>query len=223
MNMDVLQLLFFAGLAVFLGVRLYMLLGKPSGRTHEDHVREERERAAASNRAPRPVGPAAPASAELSQGAPVFTGPAAAGLAAIAAADGGFDQNGFVSGAREAYKMIVTAYAAGDKDTLEPLLSEKVMKAWGASIDARADKNLTMTTEIDRLKSAEIVEASINDNRARVKVAFSAEIASETRDADGTIVEGDLATLKTVDEIWSFERDVTSPNPNWYLAGVRSA
>jgi len=216
MNMDVLQLLFFAGLAVFLGVRLYMLLGKPSGRTHEDHMREERERAAAAGRAPRPAGPVGPAGAELSPEAPVY-------LAAIAAADGGFDQDGFVSGAREAYKMIVTAYAAADKDTLGPLLSEKVMAAWGASIDARADKKLTMTTEIDRLKSAEIVEASLNDNRARVKVAFSAEIASETRDADGTIVEGDLTTLKTVDEIWSFERDVTSPNPNWYLAGVRSA
>jgi predicted lipid-binding transport protein (Tim44 family) len=223
MNMDVLQLLFFAGLAVFLGVRLYMLLGKPSGRTHEEHMREERERAAASNRAQGPAGPAASADAEPPLQTRTYTGPAAAGLAAIAAADGGFDQTGFVSGAREAYKMIVTAYAAGDKDTLEPLLSEKVMKAWGASIEARAGKSLTMTTEIDRLKSAEIVEASINDNRARVKVAFSAEIASETRDADGTIVEGDLTTLKTVDEIWSFERDVTSPNPNWYLAGVRSA
>lgn len=223
MNMDVLQLLFFAGLAVFLGVRLYMLLGKPSGRTHEDHMREERERAAASNRAPRPVGPAGPAAADLAPEPSHFTGPAAAGLAAIASADGGFDQSVFVAGAREAYKMIVTAYAAGDKDTLGPLLSEKVMKAWGASIDARAGKGLAMTTEIERLKSAEIVEASLNDNRAKVKVAFSAEIASETRDPDGSVVEGDLTTLKTVDEIWSFERDVTSPNPNWYLAGVRSA
>lgn len=223
MNMDVLQLLFFAGLAVFLGVRLYMLLGKPSGRTHEDHVREERERAAAAARAPRPVDPAGPAVPGAPSQPSPFTGPAAAGLAAIAGADGGFDQDGFVSGAREAYKMIVEAYAAGDKDALAPLLSGKVMAAWGAAIDARAGKNWTMTTEIDRLKSAEIVEASLNDNRARVKVAFSADIASETRDADGAIMEGDLTTLKTVDEIWSFERDVTSPNPNWYLAGVRAA
>ncbi|MBI1264614.1 MAG: Tim44/TimA family putative adaptor protein [Alphaproteobacteria bacterium] len=223
MNMDVLQLLFFAGLAVFLGVRLYMLLGKPSGRTHEDHVREERERAAAAARAPRPVDPAAPAAPGAPSQPASFTGPAAAGLAAIAGADGGFDQGGFVSGAREAYKMIVEAYAAGDKDALAPLLSEKVMAAWGAAIDARAGKNWTMTTEIDRLKRADIVEASLNDNRARVKVAFSADIASETRDADGAIMEGDLTTLKTVDEIWSFERDVTSPNPNWYLAGVRAA
>ncbi|HCR95563.1 MAG TPA: hypothetical protein DIV98_11540, partial [Oceanicaulis sp.] len=43
--MDILQILFFAGLAVFLGVRLYMVLGKSSGRTAEDVEREQRERA----------------------------------------------------------------------------------------------------------------------------------------------------------------------------------
>ena len=45
--MDILQILFFAGLAVFLGVRLYMVLGKSSGRTAEDVEREQRERAEA--------------------------------------------------------------------------------------------------------------------------------------------------------------------------------
>ena len=45
--MDILQILFFAGLAVFLAVQLYRVLGRPTGRTHEEHVREERERAAA--------------------------------------------------------------------------------------------------------------------------------------------------------------------------------
>jgi predicted lipid-binding transport protein (Tim44 family) len=36
-------------------------------------------------------------------------------------------------------------------------------------------------------------------------------------------VSGDLNQLKTVDEIWSFERDVTSGNPNWRLASVKPA
>ncbi|KAA5803820.1 Tim44 domain-containing protein [Alkalicaulis satelles] len=223
MDMDVLQLLFFAGLAVFLGVRLYMLLGKPSGRTHEEHMREERERARAAGREPRPADPHAEPAPAAAPAGPAFSGPAAAGLTAIAGQDPSFDPDMFAKGARQAYDMIVQAYAAGDKEALETLLSEKVMKAWGASIDARAEAGQTLVTEIERLKKAEIVEASLNDNRARVKVAFSAEIASETRDADGAVIEGDINTLKTVEEVWSFERDVTSRNPNWRLAGVRAA
>jgi predicted lipid-binding transport protein (Tim44 family) len=119
--------------------------------------------------------------------------------------------------------MIVTAYAKGDREALQPLLSDRVMKAYDQAITAREDQNLTMTTEIDRIKSAEISEASLNDNRAKVKIAFSAELASETRNAQGDVVEGDLTTLKTVDEIWSFERDVTNDNPNWRLSGVKPA
>ena len=126
-----------------------------------------------------------------------------------------------MSGARQAYEMIVLAFAKGDKETLKPLLSDKVFSAYSAAIDARDSAGQTLVTEIERLKSATFAEASLNDIRAKVKVAFSAEIASELRDPDGQAVEGDLSLLKSVDEVWSFERDVTSENPNWRLSGVK--
>jgi predicted lipid-binding transport protein (Tim44 family) len=56
-----------------------------------------------------------------------------------------------------------------------------------------------------------------------VKVAFSVELARETRDSDGKAVDGDLTVLQTVEEIWSFERDVTSTIPNWRLSAVKPA
>ncbi|WP_439636047.1 Tim44/TimA family putative adaptor protein [Oceanicaulis sp.] len=219
--MDILQILFFAGLAVFLGVRLYMVLGKPSGRTAEDVEREQRERAEAAGAMPSPPSMRPPQ--EDTPFAASFSGPAGEGLTLIAQQDPSFDPKEFTKGAKAAYEMIVTAYAKGDREALQPLLSDRVMKAYDQAIKAREDQNLTMTTEIDRIKSAEISEASLNDNRAKVKIAFSAELASETRNAQGDVVEGDLTTLKTVDEIWSFERDVTNDNPNWRLSGVKPA
>jgi len=218
--MDILQILFFAGLAVFLAVQLYRVLGRPTGRTHEEHVREERERAAAAAAAGEAsateIDAARPASS-------AFSGPAGEGLAAIAQADRSFDPNSFAEGAKQAYSMIVEAYAKGDREALEPLLSERVYKAYDASISQRESAGQTMVTEIERLRRSDIVEASLNDNRAKVKVAFSAELASEVRGPDGKAVEGDLTLLKTVDEIWSFERDVTSGNPNWRLSAVKTA
>ena len=218
--MDILQILFFAGLAIFLAVQLYRVLGRPTGRTHEEHVREERERAAAAparNDSPvAGIDDARPATS-------AFSGPAGEGLAAIAQADRSFDPSNFAEGAKHAYTMIVEAYARGDREALEPLLSERVFKAYEASITQRETADQTLVTEIERLKRSEIVEASLNDNRAKVKVAFSAELASELRGPDGKAVDGDLTLLKTVDEIWSFERDVTSDNPNWRLSAVKTA
>ena len=215
--MDILQILFFAGLAVFLGVQLYRVLGRPVGRTHEEHVREEQERAAAN-----PVAQAGDET-EARPPAAAFSGPAGEGLVSIAKADPSFDPDGFAKGAKQAYTMIVEAYARGDREALEPLLSERVYKAYEASIAAREAENHTLTIEIERLMRSEIVEASLNDNRAKVKVAFSVELARETRDSDDKVVDGDLTTLQTVEEIWSFERDVTSENPNWRLSAVKPA
>jgi len=219
--MDILQILFFAGLAVFLGVRLYMVLGKPTGRSPEDHQREQRERAEAAGAMPSP--PSMQPPLDDTPHAARFTGPASEGLAAIHGADPAFDPTGFVKGARSAYEMIVLGYAKGDREALTPLLTERVMAAYEAGISQREAREQTVTTEIERIKSVEIVEASLNDNRAKVKIAFSAELASETRNAQGDVVEGDLTTLKTVDEIWSFERDITSENPNWRLGAVKPA
>lgn len=220
--MEVLQLLFFAALAVFLGVRLYMTLGKPTGRSPEEHAREMREQAAR-RPAERPVQPARQAGLETEPAAIAkhYAGPAGDGLTRIAETDRNFDPETFAQGARAAYEMIVEAYAGGDRSALEPLLGPRVFEAYSSAIAEREEKGHTQTTELERLRETEIVEASLNDNRARIKVRFVAELATETRDAEGERVSGDLAQLKTVSEVWSFERDVTSADPNWKLTGVK--
>src|SRR5687767_9305635 len=50
----------------------------------------------------------------------------AAGLDAIAREDKSFDAKQFLAGARTAYDMIVTAYAAGDRRQLKSLLGKEV-------------------------------------------------------------------------------------------------
>lgn len=225
--MELLQILFFAGLAVFIGVRLYMVLGRPVGRSPEEHAREEAERASV-REAPAPArdqtlsgdaGPATPASFSTVDVAEE----AYDGLEAIAAADPAFDTAEFIQGARAAYGMIAGAFARGDINALEPLLAERVMTAYRGAIEARAAKGEVLTTEIERIKEARLQEASLNGPKAKIKVRFVAEIAHETRAADGSTVSGDLAALHPVSEIWSFERDVTSDNPNWRLSAVRPA
>lgn len=217
--MQILQILFFAALAIFLGVRLYMTLGKSTGRTPEEHAREAKQRKPAPEpaSASQPASPAAPPEAIAAH----YAGPAGPGLTDIAEADQTFDPETFVQGARQAYRMVVEAYAKGDRDTLSTLLGPRVYDAYDRAISEREAKGQTQITEFERLREAEISEASLNDSRARIKVAFTAELATETRDADGERLSGDLSRLKTVSEVWSFERDVTSSDPNWWLTGVK--
>ena len=214
--MDFLPILFIAGIAVFFAVKLYDVLGKPTGRSPEEHAaskpqstgREAGEPALAQSR------PAASAA---------YAGPAGEGLAEIAEADQSFDPDEFLKGARQAYEMVLTAFAKGDRETLENLLAPRVYKRYAAAIDEREGRGETQVTELERLRDAGLYEASLNGDKARVKVRFLAELANETRDSDGRVIAGDLSKLDTVSEIWSFERDVTETDPNWKLTGVKPA
>ena len=214
--MDFLPILFIAGIAVFFAVKLYDVLGKPTGRSPEEHAASEpqgsrRDRSDATITQPSPAA------------SPAYSGPAGEGLAEIADADPSFDPDEFLKGARQAYEMILTAFARGDRDTLENLLAPKVYKRYATAIEERESRGETQVTELERIRDAGLYEASLNGDRARVKVRFVAELANETRDSDGRVIAGDLSKLDTASEIWSFERDVTETDPNWKLTGVKPA
>ncbi len=51
---------------------------------------------------------------------------------------------------------------------------------------------------------------------------FVSEIITALTDAEGKVIEGDPNRLTTVTDIWTFERDVTSRDPNWKLAATEA-
>jgi predicted lipid-binding transport protein (Tim44 family) len=191
----------------YFGFQLYSRLGKREGHM-EAPSRDSAERPMTPDVADKPVMTDIP------------LGPAAEGLGAIARADPHFDPAVFLEGARKAYQLIVDAFAAGDKDALRALLNTSVFDRYAEAIDGRRARGETVKTEIERIAEAEITEASLIDGMAKVKVAFTADIATETRDREGGLVAGDIDRLNTVRETWSFERRVAAGDPNWALAGV---
>ena len=52
---------------------------------------------------------------------------------------------------------------------------------------------------------------------AQVTVRFVSQLISVTRDKAGTIVDGDPAKVSEVSDVWTFAREVRSPDPNWRL------
>lgn len=138
-------------------------------------------------------------------------------LKAIVAADRDFDTDGFLAGARAAYEMIVTAYAAGDRDTLKPLLAREVFDGFVGAIAERDKRGETVDFTFVGIDKADIVEAALVGGAAQVTVRFVSQLISVTRDKAGTIVDGDPAKVSEVSDVWTFAREVRSPDPNWRL------
>lgn len=157
---------------------------------------------------------------------PVWQGHATAGseqaegLEAIAARSPGFTAASFIRGANAAYEMVLEAYAKADKPTLKPLLSKELMDSFFAAIDARKADNQSMTFQFVGVKKADIARANLSSNKAQVEVAFTAELISATLDKSGAVVDGDAKSIRTLTDLWTFERDVTASDPNWKIVAT---
>ncbi len=144
------------------------------------------------------------------------------GLIAIARRDRSFEPGHFVSGAKQAYEMIVTAFAEGNRKLLRDLLSEDVYNGFESAISDRETRGDQVDQSFVGINKADIVEAELRGNEANVTVKFLSQLISATRDRAGEVINGDPQRVMEVTDIWTFARDITSQNPNWRLIATQA-
>ena len=144
------------------------------------------------------------------------------GLTEIRLVDPHFDLDGFLQGARGAFGMIIDAFANGDKQTLRLLLADAVYGSFASAIDGREASGERLTTEIVSMRTCEIAEAAMDGPYAKLTVRFVTEQINATRDAEGTVVDGDASQIAEVVDLWTFARDTRTDDPNWQLVETRT-
>jgi len=212
-------------LAGFIAFRLYSVLGRRTGheRSRDEQLRmpdgaETNPKPAASKdnvvtlpERPAPVGTSAAASNPLTRA-----------LMDIKLVDRTFDSDRFLSGARSAYEMIVTAFARGEREVLRPLLSDDVFDTFNKAIKSREAKKERVDFTFLKLKSARISGAELKGRMADVAVTFESEVMMAGYDPSGALIEGDAKTPHSVTDIWTFARDTSASDPNWLLVATAS-
>lgn len=217
------DILFFAMVAAFIALRLRSVLGRRTGheRRRTEGFGDVRSESGSDNVVP--IGDHGTASPEVDLAiAELGEGEVKVGLTNIHQADPRFDLKEFLSGARLAFEMIVDAYAAGDKTALRPLLADQVFRGFARAIDERVAIEQSLDTQLLAVSEPEVIEADLIDHAARVTLRFESEQVNVIRDRDGKVVEGDPQTAENVIDLWTFERDTQSGDPNWTLVETRA-
>lgn len=220
------DLILFAMVAAFLVLRLRSVLGR---RTGFERPAQPEARAAYDARARR-IGdsvpdepPAAPVTAAAaSRRLPDARDPVGQTLARIGAADAGFDPGRFLDGAETAFRMIVTAFAAGDRTALRALLSDDTYAGFEKAIASREAAGETQRTELRSVQDVSIEAAELRNATADITVRFVSDQVNLTTGRDGEVVTGSDAVTEIVD-VWTFQRDVAKADPTWRLVGTASA
>jgi predicted lipid-binding transport protein (Tim44 family) len=233
---DNIYTIIFLALAVLIFLRLRSVLGRRTGRErppYDPYTARDAVRSPAGEKvvtlpsrpveaAPRPTEVAQP-SAERWKGVAEIGSPAAAGLDAIAAADSSFDVQHFLTGARAAYEMVVTAFAAGDRRQLRGLLSREVYDGFDAAISERETRGETVESKFVSIDSAVVSAAELRGrSTAQITVRFVSKLVSATRDRSGAVIDGNAEKVTEVTDLWTFARDVSSRDPNWKVIATET-
>ncbi len=200
--MQVLELLIFAALAAVVLYQLYAVLGRKVGRQPEDQPELAR----------RPV-----VVGVIAGRSPVDE-VALGGLGAVRARDPAFDLDHFLQNARAAYESIVRAFTAGDRAALRSLVSAEVMAGFESAIDEREAQGRSENVEFLHPVRADVEDSQTDKDLARIKVRFLGEFRSRSKGPEGEAVD-DRRTA----ELWTFERPLSSREPNWILVRVEAA
>jgi len=221
----ILDILIFAGVALFLIYRLGTVLGKRTGHQNPteifggqndnaDNLDDEDDETVVqmpkSRPEPKPIDDA------------MLGGPLGPGLTQIKLADPLFDPDQFIEGAKVAFEMVLDSFSQGDVKTLRQLLNDDVYDNFYQAIQAREAANQRLEETLVGIDSAELIEARLENYNAILTTKFVSQQVDALYDADGQVIEGNPNEVVTVVDIWTFQRNTRDRDPNWVLIETRS-
>jgi predicted lipid-binding transport protein (Tim44 family) len=213
------EIVLLALVALFVGLRLYSVLGRRTGHEQQPILRPAESPAAGEHPAPAPdIAPERPEASGL-----VYEEPAAPGLRAIVGADAAFDVGRFLEGAQAAYRMILEAYWKGDREELRHLVGGHVLAAFEQAIGEREAAEHRLENRLVAIERTVIEDARLSGRVAEIDIRFDADIAAVTRDKDNAVIGGTLTDAIPTHDVWTFRRDLRSQDPNWVLVETDEA
>jgi predicted lipid-binding transport protein (Tim44 family) len=200
--------------ALFIGLRLYSVLGERTGHEQQPILKPADPDARVE---PRMTQPSAPQPISADSGDMAFLPTAGPGVRALLAADPTFDVARFLEGAKGAYRMVLESFWKGELDAVRSHVDDHVFETFSSAVEQRKKDGLVLDNRLVAVDQAVIAEASVDRAVAIVTVRFEADIAAVTRNSEGQVVAGSMSDAVQTRDLWSFRRDISSRDPNWLL------
>ena len=191
-DLQIFDIIIFAGIAVFLVFRLRNVLGKRTGFEKKPEndvgVQPTKTKETTTNNIP-----------ELEE--------KISKLKTAYENINNFNHKKFLEGAKRAFETIINAFNKGDKKTLKKLVTEGVFKSFEEAIDA---KNINPDYQFYSLNIERIEKVFVEANRIKICIKFISE----------QFKNNDESTAIKKQDIWTFQKLIKSKDPNWLLSST---
>lgn len=200
--------------ALFIGLRLYSVLGERTGHEQQPILKPADPEAVVE---PRVTQPSVLQPSTTDAGDLAYLPTAGPGVRALLAADPSFDVAKFLEGAKSAYQMVLDAFWKGDSAGLRPFVDDHVFETFSSAIEQREKDGLILDNRLVNIEQTLITAASADRDIAVVTVRFEADIAAVTRNKDREVVAGSMSDAVQTRDLWTFRRQISARDPNWLL------
>ncbi len=201
--------------ALFVGLRLYSVLGERTGHEQQQPILKAADPDARVEQRTTQTVPSP--GAAVDSGEMAYLPTAGPGVRALLAADPNFDVGRFLEGSKAAYRMILESFWKGELEGMRGHVDDHVFETFASAVEQRARDELTVDNRLVAVEQALISDAQLDRSIAVVTVRFEADIAAVTRNKDGEVVAGSLSDAVQTRDLWTFRRDIASNDPNWLL------
>ena len=133
-----------------------------------------------------------------------------------------FSPKKFLKGAKDAFEIIVAAYAKGNLKKVKDLLSPNIFKTFSNISNQRIKKKQTLEHTLISFKSEEIKRIILKSTIAEIAVRFVTEQINLLKNNKGQIIEGNNDYIENHIDYWTFSKDLKFSNPNWKLIVTKS-
>lgn len=165
--------------------------------------------------------PQTPNTAAFPQGEPSAADPVTQGLRQIIAMDPTFREDQFMDGARRAFDLLQQAWSNWQVDNLRPFVTDRMWGILQAQDRDRINTGRKDVVENIQYRVAEISETWQEAGQDWITVHYVVQMLEYATDSQGHVVEGSRQHPVTVEEYWTFTREVGSRNPNWLLSAIQ--
>lgn len=133
-----------------------------------------------------------------------------------------FSVKKFIAGAKTAFEMILTAFANNDRETLNSLLDSLTLKKFISEIDKRITNNHILNLTLVAINNLLIKNISYDNKIITIKVFIESQQINLIKNPEGNIIEGDPSQIDTVEDVWTFSKNLNS-GEDWKLVSVNAS
>lgn len=118
-----------------------------------------------------------------------------------------FDHKIFINGATLAFETIINSFNKGDKQTLKKLLTKEVYLIFEKEINKN---NINPNNQFFSLNIEKIEDVVVENGTIKISIKF---ISEQFKNNDET-------TIVKKQDVWTFEKLTSSKDPNWLLSST---